>query len=98
MWHRDETVILYLFPDEAVIRYGRKPPRRGSRVRSPRGRTWIVDEVLQSGRDTYTATVVAPRFDLPAARGLAADLLDRARDAVSPREIQRRRRERDYIP
>ena len=90
------TVVL-LFPDEAAIRTGGKPPRPGTRLRSPRGRVWLVDQVLRSGVDTYTVTFVAPRLDLASPLDLAGDLLERARDVISPRRRRRHYRARDYL-
>ncbi len=67
----------------------RKPPKLGRHVRSPEGGAWKVAEVFKSGLDTYTVTCE---------QDLAADLLLRVRDAVSPRDMRRKRRKRNHYP
>ena len=57
---------------------------------APDGNPWIVDDVLRSGRNTYTVFCVSPSEGLEAVRELATDLLDRARESSSPRERRRR--------
>ena len=82
-----------LFPEGADSRWFDKPPPPGTRIRS-RGavrnsrRVWIVDEVLQSGRNTYTVFCVGRREYLGRLRhgsgresDLADELLERARGA-----------------
>ena len=76
-----QSRILFLFPDSGEIRYMREPPKLGCRVRSVTGGVWTVAEVLKSGIDTHTVTCLAPS---PGVRDLAADLLERARDSLSP--------------
>lgn len=73
--------VLFLFPDSSEIRHMRKPPTIGLRVRSEKGDVWTVAEVLKSGIDTYTVTCVAPP------KGLVADLLERARNSISPSRL-----------
>jgi hypothetical protein len=125
------ATVLFMFPDSHQVRHMGKPPRLGSRVRSPRGAVCTVAEVVDWGSDTYTATCVgkASPFDAVPKRAagrkqptkesevakvphrddkdLAADLLQRtrdslllqrAKDALSPRAIRRRWRRRNYIP
>ena len=67
------------------------------------GRTWVVDEVLQSGRNTYTVFCVARGDYLGKLRDLDLDLptelLELARrtgETVS--EARRRRRYSRYLP
>ena len=76
-----QSRILFLFPDSSEIRHLREPPKLRSRVRSATGGVWTVAEVLKSGIDTYTVTCLAPS---PGVRDLAADLVERARDSLSP--------------
>ena len=100
-----------LFPDSAEGRWFKRPPHPGTRLRSQggdlyAGRVWVVDEVLQSGRDIYTVSCVGRaeyndkrRQGSPDTLDLAAELLEVARRtsrAVS--EQRRRRRYRNYIP
>lgn len=72
--------VLFLFPDSSEIRYTRKP-KPGDRVRSKKGIIWTVGEVMRSGIDTYTVACVAPS---PGAHKLALDLLQLARESISP--------------
>lgn len=55
-----KTRAVFLFHDAAELRWVRKAPRHGVRVRSNRGTDWIVDDVQRCGVDTYTVTCVAP--------------------------------------
>jgi len=62
------------------------------------GKPWIVDEVLQSGRDTYTVFLVARSEYLEHVRDrshgtpdIAAELLELARHASATVTEQRRR-------
>jgi hypothetical protein len=55
------TRALYMFHGASELRRVRNPPHRGARVRRAEGEDWIVDEVLQSGANTYTVICVAPR-------------------------------------
>ena len=55
-----KTRAIFLFHGAAELRWVRKVPRHGVRVRSSEGTDWIVDDVLRSGVDTYTVTCVAP--------------------------------------
>ena len=96
-----------LFPDSAENRWLERLPPPGTRIRSREGRAvWVVDVVLQSGRETYTVFCVDPR-EYGAARrrlsdgtsDLGADLLEAARrtsDTVTER--RHRRRFRHYKP
>ena len=95
-----------LFPDSAENRWVERLPRAGTRIRSRRGSVWVVDGVLQSGRETYTVFCVDPRDYSDALRrrsdgasDLAAELMEAARrtsEAVTERS--HRRRFRDYKP
>lgn len=87
---------VFRYPDATASRWLERLPAPGTRVRSPTGRTWIVDEVLQSGRETYTVYCVSRR---DREGDLAAELLEaarRAREAVSER--RRKRKYRSYLP
>ena len=75
-----QSRVLFLFPDSSEIRYIRKP-KPGDRVRSEKGDIWTVGEVMRSGIDTYTVACVAPS---PGVRKLALDLLELARESISP--------------
>ena len=96
-----------LFPDSAENRWFERLPAPGTRLRSSQGGPqWVVDVVLQSGRDTYTVYCVDRREYLDGLRhrsdgptDLPAELLDAARrtsDFVAERN--RRRRLRNYLP
>ena len=96
-----------LFPDSAESRWLERLPTPGSRIRSrPGGRRWVVDEVLQSGRDTYTIVCVDRREQLDALRhrsdqqtDVAAELLEAARRTSEfVTERNRRRKFRRYVP
>jgi hypothetical protein len=97
------------FPDSVETRWFDKLPTPGMRLRSQHGdpywgRTWIVDEVLRSGRDNYTVFCVGRDEYMDKLRSgsdrkpdLQTELLElarRANDAVA--EYQRKRRR--YIP
>ena len=59
---------------------------------------WVVDVVLQSGRETYTVFCVDPR-EYSASGDLAAELLEAARrSSETVTERSHRRRLRDYKP
>jgi len=103
--------VVFLFPDSSEVRTMRSPPTLGHLVRSEGGLVWKVAEVLTSGSDTYTVTVVAPslmaksahlaaqrlkRAATPDPQDLAVELLQLAKDSTSPRAIRRRWRERKY--
>jgi hypothetical protein len=101
------STVLFVFPDSREVRHMAEPPRVGSRVRSPRGAVWTVAQVVDYGSDTYTAACVgASRMDEAEKRrnpdrddeDLAAGLLQRVKDSLSPRAIRRRWRHRNYIP
>lgn len=96
-----------LFPDSAENRWLERLPPPGTRIRSRRGGPrWVVDVVLQSGRDTYTIVCVGRREYLDALRhrsdrppDLAAELLEAARRTSEfVAERNRRRRFRNYLP
>lgn len=74
---RPSVRVVFLFPDSNELRDMRAPPRLGRHVRSPKGALWKVAEVLTSGRDTYTVTVVAPSLTAKVPQ-LAADHLRHA--------------------
>ena len=96
-----------LFPDSAENRWVEQLPRPGTRIRSRQGgAAWIVDVVLQSGRETYTVFCV-DRRDYKGARrrrsdgesDLPGELLEAARRASETlTERSHRRRFRDYKP
>lgn len=84
-------------------------PTRGTRLRRRGGhefwgRTWVVDDVLQSGINTYTVFLVDRRQYVRSMRqrsetDLAAELLElarRTRDTVDERRERWGRR--DYLP
>jgi len=102
---------IFVSPHDTETRWLDKLPTPGTRIRSRGGHgfwgmTWVVDEVLQSGRDTYTVFCVSRSTYLDKLRNgpgfqpdLSAELLEaarRAREALS--EQRRRRRYRDYYP
>src|SRR5262245_14804871 len=73
--------VLYFFRGSSELRLERRVPRRGGRFRSSRGKDWIVDDVVQSGAATYTATCVAPH-EIDDAWDRAAAYLRRDREFV----------------
>jgi hypothetical protein len=93
-----------LFPDSAENRWVERLPSPGTRIRSRQGgAVWVVDAVMQSGRETYTVFCVDPQEYRARRRGpggasdLAAELLEAARrtgESVTARS--HRRRFRDY--
>jgi hypothetical protein len=96
-----------VFPDSSEGRWFDRVPAPGTRLRSRGGfwgRTFVVDEVLQSGISTYTVFLVDRRRYVRNLRersdgDLAAELLELARrtnDTVS--EARRRRKYRGYLP
>ena len=96
-----------LFPDSAESRWVERLPSPGTRIRSRQGgAVWVVDVVLQSGRETYTVFCVDPREysggrrrDPDGASDLAAELLEAARHtSETVTERSHRRRFRDYRP
>ena len=100
-----------LFPDSAEHRWFKRPPRRGTRIRSQggdlyAGKVWVVDEVLQSGRDIYTVFCVGRdeykdkrRHASEDTLDLAAELLEAARRTSRAVSEQRRRwKHRNYLP
>ena len=95
-----------LFPDSAENRWVERLPRPGTRIRSRQGSVWVVDVVLQSGRETYTVFCVDPREYSGALRrrsdgasDLAAELMEAARrPSETVTERSHRRRFRDYKP
>jgi hypothetical protein len=101
-----------VFPHSTETRWLERLPTPGTRIRdrggdSFWGRTWVVDEVLQSGLDTYTVHCVSrgeyrgrfrERLD-DRTHDLSAELLEVARstrDLVS--EQVRARKKRNYLP
>ena len=99
------------FPDVVESRWYDKLPTPGMRLRSWHGdpywaRTWVVDEVLRSGRDTYTVYCVGRDEYIDKLRSrpdrkpdLQTELLEVARrtnEAVAER--RRRWKKRDYMP
>ena len=88
MSERPDVYLVLIFPDSSESRWDWEPPRIGSEIKSRFGKNWRVEEVMQSGADVYTVHCG------PSQQSLAADLLDRARETLSPR----RRRGRERIP
>ena len=96
-----------LFPDSAESRWLERLPPPGTRIRSRQGgAVWVVDVVLQSGRETYTVFCVDPREYTSARRrrsdrpnDMPAELLEAARrTSETVTERSHRRRLRDYKP
>ena len=90
---------VFRFPDSTESRWLERLPEPGTRIRTRTGRVWVVDEVLQSGRETYTVYCVARRVYAERLRyregDLAAELLEAARhtsEAVTTRRHRRRYR------
>lgn len=91
------------FPDSTESRWFNRLPTPGTRIRSRRGHFhWgqvsVVDEVLQSGRNTYTVFCVGRseyldnlRHRSEGTRDLAAELLELARHTSETVGEQRRR-------
>jgi hypothetical protein len=84
MKRRNKTYCVVLCcPDHAEIQYLERVPTRGMRLRDSRDQEWVVDEALQSGRDTYTVSCVGrPELQNDARSGkrrdVAAEPLERA--------------------
>jgi hypothetical protein len=94
MDERSKVYLVLIFPDSAEGRWVSKRPRIGSEIKNRLGVKWMVEEVLQSGIDTYTVHCgLPPSLGLTHAQDLVADLLDRAREALSPGW-----RRREYFP
>ena len=96
---------VFLFPDSTESRWLVRTPTPGTRVRSRGGSVWVVHEVLQSGRDTYTVFCVPRRAYRDAlrrsgdGRDLAGELLEAARHASEATTERRHRRKfRRFIP
>jgi hypothetical protein len=97
---------VFMFPDSTESRWLEELPPRGTRVRSREGAVWIVDEVLQSGRETYTVHCLARRAYVrklrdraTGDRDLAAELLEAARHtSEGVTERRHRRRYRPFRP
>jgi len=98
-----EYYCILRFPDSTEGRWFDQVPTVGTRIVSHGsdyffGKPWIVDEVLQSGRDTYSVFLVARSEYLQHLRDrshgtpdLAAELLELARHASATVTEQRRR-------
>jgi hypothetical protein len=98
------------FPDSTESRWFSELPIPGARIYSHGGhyyfgKAWVVDEVLQSGRNTYTVFLVGRDEYLEHRRrsspspDLGEELLELARHAAARVKEQRRRRKyRDYQP
>ena len=97
---------VFLFPDSSENRWLDRLPPPGASVRSREGKAWTVDEVLQSGRETYTVFCVDRREYRDRNRrrsdgttDLATELLEAARNAREGVTARRhRRRSRHYLP
>jgi len=98
-----------VFPDSTECRWFDRLPTPGTRLRSNEGgafwgRTFVVNEVLQSGKNTYTVFLVDRREYARTRKersegDLAAELFELARrtnETVTDR--RRRRKYRDYSP
>jgi len=86
-----EVCLVLLSSDSAEIRWSKRPPRRGQRVKNQRGDVLFVTEVLPSGLNTYTVTGVGAQAFLEDLRGrssteLVSDLLSAARRALRSHE------------
>ena len=102
----DAVLCVLLFPDSAEYRWLNRLPAPGTRVRSRLGAAWIVDEVLQSGRETYTVFCLSRRdyvdrlrhrSDRPSV--LAGELMEAARHTSEiVTERKRRWKLRHYLP
>lgn len=89
---RPTVFVVLLFPDSRPeSRWLHEAPRIGTLVYDTRGRGWRVTEVLQCGAALYTVVCEAPSHGIAGVHDLAADLLDRARKAISPTERRRKR-------
>jgi hypothetical protein len=99
------------FPNSAETRWFDHVPTPGTRIRSDHGdaywgHLWVVDDVVQSGRNTYTVSCVERREYVHNFRhgsdskpDLSAELLELARRASGTViENWRRRKYRHYIP
>jgi hypothetical protein len=99
------------FPHSTEFRWLDQIPTPGTRIRDcgghgPWAQPWIADEVVQSGRDSYTVFCVGrdqyldnlrnPRGFLP---NLDAELVELARRAMEVvTETRRKKKYRDYTP
>jgi hypothetical protein len=86
-----EVCLVLLSSDSAEIRWSKRPPRRGQRVKNQRGDVSFVTEVLPSGLNTYTVTCVGAQAFLEDLRSrssteLVSDLLSAARRALRSHE------------
>jgi hypothetical protein len=93
MNRRDTTHCVVLrCPDHAEIQYLDRVPTRGTRLRDSLDQEWVVEEVLQSGRDAYTVWCVArPEYHASERGDVAGELLELARRSVD-RVAERRRK------
>lgn len=94
-----------VFPRYTETRLLERLPSPGSRIRDYWGNSWIVSEVLQSGRRTYTVFAGGKReyreslHRSSAGSDLAAELLNLARHSASAAARTRRRwKNRHYLP
>jgi hypothetical protein len=109
--HSDAYHGILRFPDSTESRWFSRLPARGTRIRSQpwgiyRGKVWVVEEVLQSGRSTYTIFLTDRSEYLDRLRhgaerpDLADELLELARHTGATVNEQRRwwrhRRSRPY--
>src|SRR5688572_10230171 len=94
---------VFRFPDSTESRWLEELPTPGTRVRSREGSRCIVDEVLQSGRETYTVHCVARRAYVKKLRDRAADERDLAAELLEAARhtsegVTERRHRRRYRP
>jgi hypothetical protein len=100
---RTGVYCVFRFPDSTESRWLEELPTPGTRVRSREGSRWVVDEVLQSGRETYTVHCVARRAYAKGLRERAADERDLAAELLevarhTSESVTERRHRRRYRP
>lgn len=88
---RPNVYLVLIFPDSTECRWAWEQPRIGSEINCSDGTKWRVEEVMRSGTKVYTVHCGPLSHGLT---DLGADLLDRAREALS----SSRRRRREYLP
>ena len=100
---------ILIYPDSTESRWFDRIPTPGTRLRNSGGLgywggTFVVDELLQSGKNTYTVFLVDRRVYRRNRKersegDLAAELLELARHTNQTlADARRRRRYRDYTP
>ena len=101
----DEYRCVVVFPQYTETVFLKRLPSPGAHIRGPRGDAWIVLDVLQSGRRTYTVfagTMRDYRGSLARSSGgldLSAELLNLAHQSTTAASKTRQRwRNRNYLP